>query len=100
MVEAALRVKVVDPEPGAAIVLGLKLAVTPEGKPVADRLIALLKPATTLDVMVAFPELPCCTETEDGDAAKVKFGASVTVRANDAPCCKLLLPPLPMMLTV
>jgi len=100
VVVAALSVRVADPDPGAEMVLGLKLAVTPEGNPVADRLTAWLKPATTLDVMVALPELPCWMESEDGDAAKVKFGASVTVRPTVAVCCKLLLPPLPMMLTV
>jgi hypothetical protein len=35
------------PEPGAAMELGLKLAVTPEGTPVAERLIAELNPPDT-----------------------------------------------------
>ena len=43
------------PPPGAAIVLGLKLTVVPLGAPVADRLIALLKPPLTLVVIVDVP---------------------------------------------
>lgn len=39
---ASVRVDV--PEPGAAMVAGLKLAVTPAGWPVADRERAELKP--------------------------------------------------------
>ena len=40
------------PPPGAAIVLGLKLTVVPLGAPVADKLIALLKPPLTVVVIV------------------------------------------------
>ena len=43
------------PEPGAGIVLGLKLTVVPDGMPEADRLIALLKPPQTVVVMVEAP---------------------------------------------
>jgi hypothetical protein len=43
------------PEPGAGIVLGLKLTVVPEGTPDADRLIALLKPPLTVVVIVEVP---------------------------------------------
>ena len=43
------------PPPGAAIVLGLKLTVVPQGAPEAVRLIALLKPPLTVVVMVEVP---------------------------------------------
>jgi hypothetical protein len=43
------------PAPGAAIVLGLKLTVVPLGAPVADRLIALLKPPLTVVLIVEVP---------------------------------------------
>jgi hypothetical protein len=46
------------PEPGAGIVLGLKLTVVPVGVPVADKLIALLKPPLMLVVIVDVPGLP------------------------------------------
>ena len=43
------------PAPGAAIVLGLKLTVTPEGIPLADSAIELLKPPLILVVIVDVP---------------------------------------------
>jgi hypothetical protein len=43
------------PEPGAAMVLGLKLTVVPLGAPEDERLIALLNPPLTLVVMVEVP---------------------------------------------
>src|SRR5664280_1541944 len=46
------------PEPGAGIVLGLKLTVVPVGAPEADRLIELLKPPLTVVVIVEVPGLP------------------------------------------
>jgi len=44
-----------EPEPGAGIVLGLKLTVVPEGIPVADRAMELLKPFVTAVVIVVVP---------------------------------------------
>ena len=43
------------PEPGAAIGLGLKLTVVPDGMPEADSVMALLKPPLTVVVMVEVP---------------------------------------------
>src|SRR5271165_5040213 len=43
------------PEPGAGIVLGLKLTVVPAGAPEAERLIELLKPPLTVVVMLDVP---------------------------------------------
>ena len=43
------------PEPGAGIVVGLKLTVVPEGTPEADKAMALLKPPLTVVVMVEVP---------------------------------------------
>ena len=43
------------PPPGAGIVLGLKLTVVPAGAPVADKLMALLKPPLTWVVMFDVP---------------------------------------------
>jgi hypothetical protein len=61
------------PEPGAGIVLGLKLTVVPDGAPLADRLIELLNPPLTLAVMVEVPWLPCAILTEAGEAERVKL---------------------------
>ncbi len=43
------------PDPGAGIVCGLKLTVTPEGIPEAFRVMGLSKPPLMADVMVEFP---------------------------------------------
>lgn len=82
------------PEPGAAIVLGLKLTVAPAGAPEAERAIELLKPPLTVVVMVDVPWFPGATVIEVGDAESVKLGPVVTVRATFAFCW--LPPPLPV----
>lgn len=46
------------PDPGAAIELGEKLTVTPDGCPVADSPIAELNPPDTLVVTTAYPLWP------------------------------------------
>ncbi len=53
---------------------GLKLAVTPEGKPLADRAIAELKPPEMEAVIVDFPEPPGATVTAAGLADSEKPG--------------------------
>src|SRR5215470_13977550 len=69
-----------EPEPGAAIGVGLKLTVVPEGTPLANRLMAWLKPPLTVVVMVELPWLPRATLTEAGAALIVKsFAGSVTI---------------------
>jgi hypothetical protein len=55
VLDPTVMVMVELPAPGAAIVLGLKLTVVPLGAPVADRLIALLKPPLTVVVIVEVP---------------------------------------------
>src|SRR5215469_10306546 len=81
------------PEPGAAIGLGLKPTVVPEGTPLADRLMALLKPPLTAVVMVELPWLPCATVTEVGEALTAKLGV-VTVSVAYVVCW--ISPPLPV----
>lgn len=53
-----VNVSVELPLPGAAIDAGLKLAVTPVGKPEAERATAELKPPLTVVEIVVLPELP------------------------------------------
>src|SRR5581483_408126 len=79
----AVNVSVELPPPGAAIEAGLKLAVTPAGKPEAERATAELKPPLTVVEMAVLPELPCVTDKLAGDAASVKLGdaAALMVRA-------------------
>ncbi len=65
------------PEPGAAIEVGLKATVVPEGWPEADSATALLKPPETVVVMVTLPEPPWAIEVEVGEAAIVKSAVLV-----------------------
>jgi hypothetical protein len=68
-----LSVKMELPEPGAGIVCELKLAVTPEGIPDADRLIAPLNPPLIVAVTVDVPALPCGMVRAVGKADMVKL---------------------------
>ena len=52
------RLKSVVPEPGAAMDAGLKLEVTSDGTPVAEKETAELKPPLTETVTVAKPLWP------------------------------------------
>jgi hypothetical protein len=54
----AVNVIVELPLPGAAIDAGLKLAVTPEGRPEVDNEIAELNPPLTVVEMVLLPDVP------------------------------------------
>jgi hypothetical protein len=67
VVEATVRVRVEVPEPGATIDMGLKLAVTPAGRPVADKAMEELKPPAWVVMIVDVPLVPCATETEEGE---------------------------------
>ena len=69
------------PPPGAAIVLGLKLTVVPDGAPLADNATALLKPPPIVVVTVDVPCVPCTTLSDDGFAVTANVGCeAVTVR--------------------
>ena len=57
-VEATAIVTADDPEPGAAMDVGLKLTVTPLGWPVADNATAESNPPETVVLMVELPLLP------------------------------------------
>ena len=83
-----VSVKVDVPEPGAAMEVGLKLAVTLLGRPLADKATAELKPPETAVVIFDVPLLPCATETEVGEAEMVKLGVggAVTVRLTLVVC--------------
>jgi hypothetical protein len=57
-VEAAVNVSVLVPAPGAAMLVGEKLAVMPVGIPLADKAIAELRPFVTAVVRVTVPVVP------------------------------------------
>jgi hypothetical protein len=94
----AVNVSVELPLPGAAMELGLKLAVTPAGKPDTESETTALKPPLTVVEIVLLPELPWATDKLLGEALKVKSGvaAAVIVRATVV----LLVMPPPVALTV
>ena len=69
-VAVAVRVSVLLEVAG----FGLNPAVTPLGKPVAERVTLPLKPFTGTMLIVLVPLLPWTTVTESGEALRLKFG--------------------------
>jgi len=84
--EATVNVRVEVPAP--VIEVGLKPTVTPVGWPLADSVMAESKPPVAVLVMVDVPELPCSTETEVGEAERLKPGVDDPASA--------LISPLPL----
>ncbi len=80
---AAEKVRVELPLPGAAIEAGLKLALTPESRPEADKDTVELNPPLSVVETVVLPELPWVTDRLAGEALIAKSGvaAALTVRA-------------------
>ena len=70
----AVKVSVELPLPGAAIEVGLKFAVTPEGKPETDSDTAELNPPSAAVETLVLPELPWVTERLAGEALRLKSG--------------------------
>jgi hypothetical protein len=70
--DATAKVAVEVPLPGAAMVAGLKLTVTPAGWPLAVSDTELLNPFSAVVVIVDVPLLPAATLSELGVAAMVK----------------------------
>ena len=60
--------------PAPVIEVGLKVTVTPEGWPLALKAMVPLNPPVTVLVMVEFPELPCTTVTDAGEAERLNPG--------------------------
>jgi hypothetical protein len=85
------------PDPGAGMLDGLKLTVTPEGAPLDDREIALLSPPEMLDVMVEVPLDPCSTVTELGLAVNVKLGEEPEETVSESMVVWVWPPPAPRM---
>jgi len=70
---ALTAIFIVDaPEPGAAMLTGVKLALTPDGRPDADRVMAELKLPETAVVIVEVPEPSQATASELGEAVMEK----------------------------
>lgn len=74
------NVKVLEPLPGEAMLVGAKVGVTPAGSPVMEKVTAELKPLAPVVVRVMGVELPWATLGVVRLAARVKVGGPVTVR--------------------
>jgi hypothetical protein len=81
----AARVSVLVPR----VLLGLKDAVTPRGKPEADRLTLPPNPFCGVTLIVEVTLAPRARLKEFGEAEKAKFGGSTTVRETVVTCDKL-----------
>jgi hypothetical protein len=73
VLEDAVMVTVLDPDPGAGKVTGVKDAVTPAGRPVIDNATAELNPPVTAVVAVTVP-CPPGVRLRDDDVDKVNEG--------------------------
>jgi hypothetical protein len=82
--------------PAPVIELGLKLAVTPDGKPDADKEMAESNPPVTEDVIVTVPELLRSMLIEAGDALMEK-PAVVDVTVSETVVVDVVLPDVPVM---
>lgn len=82
VVLAAVSVYLDVPDPGALIDVGLKLPVTPVGRPEPESAIAELNPPETAVVTVTYPFEPRLRDPELGETEMVKAGVAgaVTVR--------------------
>ena len=80
------------------VLVGLKDAVTPLGKPEADKLTPLLKPFCGVTAIVLVPLAPCVIAMLFGDAESVKFGGAATV--SERVVAFERLPEIPVTVTV
>ena len=64
------------PLPGAGIEAGLKLAVTPDGRPEAESETAELNPPPVVTETVVVAELPWLMLNDAGEAATIKSGVA------------------------
>ena len=87
------------PVPGAAIAVGLKLAVTPEGRPEAESEIAELNPPDAVVEIVLLPLLPWATDRLLGEALKAKSGVAVAVTVKAIVVVCVMPPPLAVTVT-
>jgi len=92
LLTVSLRVDV----PVPVMDVGLKVEVTPDGRPLAVKVTAELNPPVTVLVIVEVPELPLDTVIEVGEAVRVKLAlaGAVTVSVTEVVCTRLPLVPV------
>jgi len=90
-VEAAEKVTVVAPAPGAETTFdGVNPAVKPVGNPIAVSVTAALKVELGAVVSVSAREVPTGTLTELAEGVRVNVGTGATVTESD--CCCFIEP--------
>jgi hypothetical protein len=89
----AVNVNVLVP----VVFAGLKDAVTPLGRPEADKLTLPLKPLCGMTVTVLVPPAPCAKLKVFGEADRLKLGGKASVSETVAVLLKL--PTVPVMVT-
>ena len=95
-VAAVLRVSVVEP----VALAGLKDAVTPFGRPLAEKETAPLKPFAGTTVIATFPLAPGATLRLGGAAVSVKLGGAATVSVSVTVWVKLPATPVTVTLAL
>lgn len=83
-----------EPDPGAAMLLGVKVTVCWPPCPEAVKVIAELNPPAIVVVIVEVPELPRATVIVVGDAPSVKLGV-VPVTVSETVVVAVVLPEVP-----
>src|SRR6267143_5170602 len=78
---------------------GLKDAVTPLGRPEADKLTLPLKPFCGVTVMVLVPLAPCTIFKLLGEVESAKLGVGRGFTARESVVVLVKLPEVPLMLT-
>jgi hypothetical protein len=82
------------------MLVGLKLAVTPVGRPLADRAMALSNPPATAAVMLDVPLLPGSTVTDVGLGVSVKLGELLEDTVSETVVVSVSDPPVPVTVMV
>jgi hypothetical protein len=85
---------------GLVVLGGLKEAVTPAGKPEADKLTLLLKPFCGVTETVLVPLAPCMIDKVFGEAERVKLGTAAAVTVRETVVEFVRVPEVPAIVTV
>jgi len=91
-----LMVRVEVPEPGDAMELGLKVAVSPLPRPEAESVTVELIPLATV-VMVVLPDDPRVMVSEVGDAETDRLAVVDEVTVSETVVVSVRPPPVPVM---
>jgi len=88
------------PEPGAAIVVGVKVTTTSDGIPDAVKVMAESNPLATVVVIVELPLVPQFRLSEAGDALREKLpvlgGPVLVVTVKETLVVSVTPPPVPV----